>query len=57
MEKLLNCPFCGGEAVLSRPNMHGLTTAFCKRCGVETPWGKPDEAATTWNRRTEEAKS
>jgi restriction alleviation protein, Lar family len=52
-EELKACPFCGGKAAYQAKNMHGLTTIICKQCGVETPWGKPEELSNTWNRRAQ----
>ena len=39
MEKLLNCPCCGGEAILLEPRHHmdcfiNKPTVICKKCGL-----------------------
>ena len=54
-EKLLACPFCGGEAeVFSAMYAHRLNGARvrCTRCWAITPVYKDDsEALAAWNRR------
>lgn len=58
--KLLNCPFCGGEARLQRrAKKHGYYVV-CKSCGCRTPYFQyqfdsneklREEAITAWNTR------
>ena len=50
-ERLLPCPFCGGEArISSNPS----TYATCTKCGCDGPWnddGNEAEAIAAWNTR------
>ena len=52
-QKLLNCPFCGGEVAMQAPNMHRKTCVVCKECGVSTGWGAVDTITSVWNRRAQ----
>lgn len=48
-DKLLPCPFCGGEAKWSNA-LHNYIE--CKECGFETIWYDTEaEAITIWNTR------
>jgi len=51
MDELKRCPCCHGEATYEAKNMHGLTSIFCKNCGLETRWGTPEVVTQLWNRR------
>lgn len=58
-DKLLKCPFCGGEAVIFYGALE-TTSAQCLQCGVETslfsdsPSGSGKQLAiAAWNRRAE----
>lgn len=58
MSKLKPCPFCGGEAHISKDD--GYYTIRCSKCPADFgrywfPSGnrKKDEMIKTWNRRTE----
>jgi len=46
-EKLLPCPFCGGEAHLFDGNW-----VECTKCGCQTPETFEEVAISAWNRRT-----
>lgn len=56
MDKLSECPFCGGEAEINRINhcYEWLYEARCPDCGCGTD-GCDEEwrAAEMWNRRTQ----
>ena len=66
MEKLLNCPFCGGEARYNRKQMPQgcvLVGYDCEQCGAAAPvFTGPEaieksmkiQAAEAWNRRTQQ---
>lgn len=50
MDELKPCPFCGGEAELSKS---GLRFAFCVECYAKTDHMKTlDDAAKAWNKRS-----
>ena len=55
-EKLLPCPFCGGEAriMLEEDDMpdDSFHNVYCKSCGVQFWVKSKTEAITLWNRRT-----
>lgn len=55
-ERLLPCPFCGGEADIWE-EYRNTWNVYCTRCGAETgyPAGSfPEaEAVAAWNRRFE----
>ena len=61
MEKLLSCPFCGGEAFIeefTEPDFRGgLIRQYacrCKKCITRTlAFSKPSEAIDFWNTRPE----
>ena len=46
-EKLLPCPFCGGEAHLFDGNW-----VECTKCGCQTPETFEEVVISAWNRRT-----
>lgn len=56
-EKLLTCPFCGGEPEFQESNPYDASddtayTVFCRGCGTEHPWrDTPEDAVSFWNRR------
>lgn len=53
-DKLLPCPFCGGEAkALTRSDGYEFTEyVMCGNCEAESGWFKTkDEAITAWNTR------
>lgn len=54
--KLLPCPFCGGEAELYQhyPYMQRrvVSAVHCKKCRANSgTWGRKDKAIETWNTR------
>ena len=53
MEKLRECPCCGGEGhvkSVSVPHSHGWVG--CPECGLYIQWNRdPDGAIAKWNRR------
>lgn len=52
MEKLLNCPFCGGEAELMIAPDNGWVVACQGECEAQTcSWVAPKNATEQWNRR------
>lgn len=58
--KLLPCPFCGGEAYLDISQPAGDETEYftvvCRCCAAEGPWfNVKGSAVAAWNRR-EDAK-
>lgn len=53
MEKLLKCPFCGGEAELMIAPDNGWVVACQGECEAETcSWVAPKKAIEKWNCRT-----
>lgn len=52
-EKLLPCPFCGGEAILESNKLRYGTiySAYCQKCGAEITGFSEHEAIVPWNRR------
>ena len=56
-DKLLRCPFCGGEAYVTcssdAPQHHMVS---CKYCGLKAQWyhDNKEEAIEHWNTRTTE---
>lgn len=66
MEKLKNCPFCGGEPIATvEPFAPGFPTlaslVICRSCGASTrkiaastQYCSDDKAAKAWNLRAEE---
>jgi Lar family restriction alleviation protein len=51
MNKLLPCPFCGGEAETFEASEDSFSI-LCTGCGVETPYlPYLTEAIAAWNRR------
>lgn len=51
LEKLENCPFCGGEAI-DRPVSPHFWTVSCTQCQTEgPPFASQTEAITAWNTR------
>lgn len=53
MDKLLTCPFCGGEADIFEASEDSFCT-LCTDCGVETPYQiSAEEAIAAWNRRAQ----
>jgi len=61
MDKLLPCPFCGGEACMNEHVFTGYSSMFgviCLDCCAET-WqfyDTKEEAAAAWNRRAQPEK-
>ncbi len=58
MKKLKPCPFCGGDAYMIEHDMgvRNLYVVMCKTCDSMTATRfSREEAAGTWNRRTNEA--
>ena len=50
--KLLPCPFCGGEAYEYRSGLQfSLCEIVCKDCGCRTERMAVADAYTTWNTR------
>ena len=56
-QKLLNCPFCGGEAILESNKLRYGTiySAYCQKCGAEITGFSEHEAVAAWNRRAQPA--
>lgn len=54
MDRLLPCPFCGGEASIAQYIDTNFYTAGCEECGAETMNGfhRQEDAVEAWNRRT-----
>lgn len=55
MSKLLNCPFCGGEAKYMEIKDFFISRfVTCTKCGIETPRNclNRKDAIKRWNRRT-----
>lgn len=53
-EKLLPCPFCGGEAeIKKRGNSICHFVAKCKMCRAEMKGTIADQALAAWNRRVQ----
>ena len=53
--KLLNCPFCGGEAkYMEIKDFFVSRFVTCAKCGIETPRNclNRKDAIKRWNRRT-----
>lgn len=51
--KLLNCPFCGGEAVIQKLSDSTLSFAVCVECRMRTPTLQDGKTAMrVWNTRT-----
>lgn len=50
-EKLLPCPYCGGEWKLF-VDFQNRYQVGCRNCGVCTDWYSREEAIAAWNRRT-----
>ena len=55
MEDILNCPFCGGMAVLNlKYGDFNMKVVYCSRCYcMQAPFGTAEEAITAWNSRVE----
>ena len=52
--KLLNCPFCGGEAIKVAFSWGAITDEYtieCKMCGTRTKVLKLEDAIKIWNTR------
>lgn len=57
MTKLKPCPFCGGEAHLTRKLGQNITYdwfVYCQNCGCKTPYWVKDHVTAIWNRRVRE---
>ena len=53
MSELLNCPFCGGEAVIQKLSDSTLSFAVCVECRMRTPTLQDGKTAMrVWNTRT-----
>ena len=55
MSKLLNCPFCGGEAkYMEIKDFFVSRFVTCAKCGIETPRNclNREDTIKRWNRRT-----
>lgn len=59
-QKLRECPFCGGEAMLNAGNDRNYSLVKCRDCGAESGMVKvsaeycaDERAIYAWNRRTE----
>ena len=55
--RLLDCPFCGGEAILESNKLRYGTihSAYCQKCGAEITGFSEHEAIAAWNRRAQPA--
>lgn len=60
-EKLKPCPFCGGEAEISKEQFDDKDTSYvmCKKCAargefffVSAKYASNEKAVKAWNRRT-----
>ena len=53
--RLLDCPFCGGEAILESNKLRYGTihSAYCQKCGAEITGFSEHEAVAAWNRRAQ----
>lgn len=51
MEKIIPCPFCGGNAITVNENGWKI---YCLGCGIKTPDGYTKEIYVIefWNKRT-----
>jgi Lar family restriction alleviation protein len=63
MEKLKECPFCGGEAKLSGRNNISSVYVYCVKCGADpyivaiaANYCANDKAIELWNKRIEDDK-
>ena len=53
-DALKPCPFCGGEARVSKTSFGDHYYIECDYCGASTPeFGREDTARESWNVRTE----
>ena len=53
-EELKPCPFCGGEAIITRP-LANVAEVWCKTCYTTTGMCHPEKRAIKrWNTRPEE---
>lgn len=55
--KLLNCPFCGGEAFVEEHKFHGCSNTYgvkCSKCHTQTYqfFDTKEMAEKCWNTRT-----
>ena len=48
---LLPCPCCGGNALMSDPDIFGKVSVFCTKCGLGTAWGRDHDVKIAWNTR------
>jgi len=64
MDRLKPCPFCGGEAILTRETKGGKDGSLIRytKCGTKGCWfekafgySSDERAAEAWNRRYEES--
>jgi Lar family restriction alleviation protein len=56
-EELQPCPFCGGQATITKPNRGWGVSVGCEACGAdimrvdEVNPNLPDAAINAWNKR------